>query len=237
MPSTTNNDGQSTTPNLNAHPLVSQLHADPDTHQGNKKIVGYLGPSRVADYIRIYTDLSFAEYFEVKRADILSTVAVNPQDENSPTVVFVKEDATIEHTSIVGSGADYLKGAIVNDYFASASTAGNVTQQIMPSPVFTEFCSNVICQAQAQPNGNRCGSVGDSIIVCSWAQAQPYGNHCVNVGDSFLVCSAAQAQPTGNALHQTPNSMIVCPGTTNIKCPATPQNQQQVVDTYRLCKW
>jgi len=111
-------------PSLDTHPLVAKLHPDPDATANNQVLVGYFGPAKEADHVRLYTDLSFQSYFDLSKTDILGTQAANRQDENSPTVVFVKPDGKVEMIRNPDTGANFLKGAISNANLAAAAGAG-----------------------------------------------------------------------------------------------------------------
>ncbi|HEX4608137.1 MAG TPA: hypothetical protein VH092_08020, partial [Urbifossiella sp.] len=76
-------------PSLTTHPLVTKLLGTADSPPDLVTLVGYFGPSKNADSIRLYPTLDFRSYFEIPRSAVAATTAANPQDESGPTVVHV----------------------------------------------------------------------------------------------------------------------------------------------------
>jgi hypothetical protein len=109
--------------NLDTHPLVNKLHPNPDEIPDIVALVGYLGPSRKDDCVRLYSDLTFRNYYEIPTSGILATSQTNAGDENSPTSVHVSADTRLEAVSISSQNieASYLKGSIASSHLGSAS--------------------------------------------------------------------------------------------------------------------
>src|SRR6185295_8441558 len=108
--------------NLDTHPLVAKLGAESEEPPTPVvTFVGYIGPSKNPDSVRLYTDLSFRTYYEIPRASIRSN---DPgADEDSPTRVTVDADARIEvvQTERQSVEAAYLAGSIAGRYLTAAS--------------------------------------------------------------------------------------------------------------------
>lgn len=68
--------------------------------------------------MRIYADLTFNSFYDIRRNDIISATQVDEVDPNSPTSVLVGGGAQVIfiHADRVEGAADYLVGAIRRDY-------------------------------------------------------------------------------------------------------------------------
>ncbi len=108
--------------NLETHPLVARLHADPDEYSEAVALVGYLGPSNKTDYVRLYVDLSFRNYYEIPAGAVVSTTPADASDENSPTTVHVSGDARLEKVSVTSQSVEarFLQGSISAGYLGTA---------------------------------------------------------------------------------------------------------------------
>jgi len=172
-------------PSFDIHPLVSKLHPDPDAITNYQILVGYFGPSKEEGHIRLYTDLTFRGYFDISQADIVSTQAANLQDENSPTVVFVKSDGKVELIQNPGANADLLKGAISSANLASAANAGCIVGTM------TMLCTIGANLAPAQhQNAACCGTLWTA--GCTFpSNAAPQGPNAVGcvVGTMTMLCT------------------------------------------------
>ncbi|MFC3326901.1 hypothetical protein [Mesorhizobium cantuariense] len=111
---------------LTMHPLVTRLNPDGDSPPSTLMLVGYLGPSKKSGRIRLYLDLTFTGYVEISTEAIVATHPVNKEDENSPTQVFILDDATLDlvHNVVQTVGANYLRGRIAEAHMAAAKPAG-----------------------------------------------------------------------------------------------------------------
>lgn len=105
---------------LTPHPLVPGLERD-QTHadEGLTTLVGFIGPARTDDRVRVYLDLSFASYCDVAKADIVQTAPVDANDENSPSTVWVNSSAQMRLVSVgrLTGDASFVTGAIRSRHF------------------------------------------------------------------------------------------------------------------------
>jgi hypothetical protein len=110
---------------LSTHPLVANV--DPSEIEPPPPelatLVGYLGPSRRDGSIRLYRDLTFRNFYEIPSDGIVSTKPVNPDDENSPTLVQVDPDTKVEvvNVSVQSVEARYLSGSISGGLYGAAA--------------------------------------------------------------------------------------------------------------------
>lgn len=100
--------------NLDAHPFVDKLHPNPDEIPDIVALTGYIGSSRKDGRVRLYSDLTFRNYYEIPTSGIIGTAPTDAADENSPTGVHVSADTRLEAVSISSRSieAGYLKGSI-----------------------------------------------------------------------------------------------------------------------------
>ena len=153
MPDTKSKDSPGNV-NLETHPLVAKLHADPDELTKLVALVGYLGPSKRAGYVRLYADLSFRNYYEIPTEGILSTTPADAEDENSPTTVHVAGDTQVEKVSITSQSTEarFLQGSISSDYLGTAGVGADAGCSWPPSPTCWCRTANNCAQAGAQAN-------------------------------------------------------------------------------------
>ena len=111
---------------LTTHRLVAKLHPEPDAPRDAVALLGYIGPSKEADRIRLYADLSFRRYCDIPTSGIVHTEPTDTRDENSPTVVFVRATTVLDvvETTCQCVEASYLQGPIARNYLADASVEG-----------------------------------------------------------------------------------------------------------------
>lgn len=131
-------------------------------------LVGYIGPSKGTDYVRLYVDLTFRNYYEIPAEGIVSTAPKDASDENSPTTVHVAGDTRLEKVSVTSQSVEarFLQGSISSGYLGTAGagaaseawTFGTCqpagAQVGAPSIVYTCWCNitRVGCAQQvAQP--------------------------------------------------------------------------------------
>lgn len=108
--------------NLETHPLVARLHADPDELTDLVTLAGYLGPSKREGYVRLYADLTFRNYYEIPTEGIVSTSPADASDENSPTTVHVSGGTQVDKVSVTSQSTEarFLQGSIASDYLGGA---------------------------------------------------------------------------------------------------------------------
>ena len=146
--------------NLTPHPLVTKLHPELDAFNDHVALIGYFGPSKKADCIRLYADLSFRSHYDIPTSGIVHTEPTDARDENSPTRVLVLAATKLEVVEITSQcvEASYLQGSIARDYLAGApvgamrSTAANLASII-------SHC----CPPEQDPGGGGGGGGGGSL--------------------------------------------------------------------------
>jgi hypothetical protein len=216
---------------LPIHPLVKKLLGDAKGPQPDPLVtlVGYIGPSSKADSVRVYTGLDFQAYYEVPRAAVAATEAVDRQDENSPTRVLVKADTPVDvvQVSKQAGPASYFAGSIAGGYLADATAAqlsvGNLPIRLTHYTV-CQIChltalSICFCPTQHGPicPGIPGGGGGEE------AAAQPFRYRSVNytcpcIATHYPLCHAPEMQVGGGAAPAYQNSpSLFCPSW-NIPC-------------------
>lgn len=135
--------------NLETHPLVAKLNADPDQLTDLVALVGYLGPSKREGYVRLYVDLTFRNYYEIPTEGIVSTSPTDASDENSPTTVHVAGDTQVDKVSITSQSTEarFLQGSISSDYLSNAGAGTGVGCSWPASP--TCWCATANCHPGA----------------------------------------------------------------------------------------
>ena len=104
---------------LKPSPLVERLisgGAQPGEHV---MIVGYIGRSPNDGYVRAYLDLTLSSYCEIDASDIVGTASIDPKNEISPSIVWVKRGAKIDRVDISRS-TTVLGGQIQSNYLRRA---------------------------------------------------------------------------------------------------------------------
>ena len=134
-------------PDLTTHPLVAKLKGDSDTPPSLVALTGYFGPSKKADSIRLYTSLNFQSYYEIPKAAIVATTAVDSKDDQSATIVHVKTgtpvDAIQTSTQPVES---YLQGSIAAlDLNPQPLPPGFLQPTPTAIPTHQIYCTHVAC--------------------------------------------------------------------------------------------
>jgi hypothetical protein len=207
-------------PNTPTHPLVTKLMGDSDTPPKLVTLIGYFGPSKKADSIRLYTSLDFQSYFEIPKAAIVTTTPADAKDEHSPTVVHVKAgtpvDAVQTSTKPVES---YLQGSIAALDLNPQPLPPGV---VRPTPTATFVtvcgvshppCSGVhtqCCPISAPP----CSGVQTQCCAISAPPCSGVHTQCCPI--SAPPCSGVQTQccgGLGGGIHPTPTITIApcCP--------------------------
>jgi hypothetical protein len=178
-------------------------------------LTGYFGPAPKKDkYVRLYTGLDFASYYELLKEDILHTEQTEPQNEDSPRRAYVKAAAQVSFVqgspgqvrvttgpsgeSVTSGEAKYLQGAVAAGQLASAIRA--VTAQL-PQLLLTHI---------------GCGTSGH--ITCLFFKIQASHIGCCGTQTGQLCQKAGgQTQDKASALCQLTTGPIctalgVCPG-------------------------
>lgn len=173
------------------HPLVGKVVKHPDDPQETVRVVGYLGHSGPGkkDFRRIYLDLDFRTYIEIKKDDVLHAQAADLSDEEKPTEIFIKATATLTLCQTIE--APYLKGAIASSYpllrpashYCPPPTTfwgwGTCTEE-HPHTHFSPYCEKppLYC-CYAVQNPYMCLSMSDGHPHTSWGAVgeNPYAQH------------------------------------------------------------
>jgi len=97
--------------------LVARLVPNPAVAPDLVRLTGYLGRSARQGYWRLYQTMELTDYLEIAEDDIVHSES--PEDE-SPTVVWVRREATIKrvHSESVQAQADFLRGDIAGDFLS-----------------------------------------------------------------------------------------------------------------------
>jgi hypothetical protein len=106
------------------HPLVTAVLGDSDPPADKVVLIGYFGPSKRPNSVRLYLGLDFMSYYEIPLdgVSIIATEPVDPSDPHSATRVIVKGDAQLELVYISGirGEAEFLQGNITGSLLARA---------------------------------------------------------------------------------------------------------------------
>jgi hypothetical protein len=183
---------------LSTHPLVAARKVDPSEIEPPPPeataLVGYIGPSRREGSIRLYQDLTFRNYFEIPVDAVLSTAPVNPDDENSPTLVRVDPEAKVEVVSISVQSVEarYLSGAIAGGFYAA--TAGPAAPAVLCTNITTHMPS---CVAGPPPGPAAACTVVATTLGCTFGGGG--GGTIVDRADTcrFMTTSLACTFTTG----------------------------------------
>jgi hypothetical protein len=186
----TNSKGDPGNVNLETHPLVAKLHADPDELTELVALVGYLGPSKRAGCVRLYADLSFRNYYEIPTEGVLSTTPADAEDENSPTTVHVAGDTQVEKVSITSQSTEarFLQGSIASDYLGTAGVGAGAGCSWPPSPTCWCVTANNCQQGAAQAGAQL---AAPSMVYSCWCTITQHG------------CEQQAAQPYTDTVYHT----------------------------------
>jgi hypothetical protein len=140
-------------PDLSTHPLVAKAQGESDTPHGLVTLIGYFGPSRKADTIRLYPSLDFRSYCELPTSAIVATEPVDPNDANSPTLVYVKAGTPVESVQTSTQSVEsYLQGGIAAGYLQGATVSGHAGVAGQP---LGSICA--VCHSHYPVYGSICG--------------------------------------------------------------------------------
>lgn len=104
---------------LEEYPIIKKIAKDSTARVDVTSLVGCIGRASSDDNIRIYPDLEFREYFEIKRNDILRNEKVSGKIiEFRGSRIWIKSDAEILHIQInrTKEQAKFLTGKITDRY-------------------------------------------------------------------------------------------------------------------------
>ena len=132
--------------------MVAKLLADTENPRDLVALIGYFGPSKKPDHVRLYTGLDFRTYYEVPKTGVVHTEPVNAKDENSPTRVMLDAQSTVElvQTSTQSGPAAFLAGAITGTHLPPAASV-DPTQGVQPF-MWSHHCHTPRC-----PHTTFCG--------------------------------------------------------------------------------
>jgi hypothetical protein len=190
---------------LNVHPLVKKLMGDDGEPTNAVSLVGYVGPSKKAEHIRLYTGLDFQSYYEVPRASVLDAQAVDAEDENSASTVMIHPDATLElvQTTKQSGTASFLAGGIAGAFLTSQGQAAILHPT---TTIFTRPSVFVICPSRELI----CRSTG---LICQHTLIR-------------ILCEGIPGGTVGEeaAAVQAPNAPSLFCASFNIPCHSRPQH-------------
>jgi hypothetical protein len=139
-------------PNLTTHPLVTKLLGDSDTPPDVVTLVGYFGPSKRANYIRLYPSLDFHSYFEIPKSAVVVTTPTDPKDESSPTVVQVAAGTKVDAVQTTTQPVEaYLQGGITGGYLAGAAPTAAAVPATGSNCTICTVCTQIGCPLSAPP--------------------------------------------------------------------------------------
>jgi len=116
-----------------SHPLSPRFEAEAMSAEV-ETLVGFIGDAPVESRVRVYSDLTFASFYELDRGDVQKAMPVDSREEDGPTVVQVRGNARIEFVRItrLAGEASYVAGNIQATYGAGLADA--------PLPVTRGVC-------------------------------------------------------------------------------------------------
>jgi hypothetical protein len=85
---------------------------------GYETVVGFVGDSPRAGYVRVYAGLAFQSYCELAASDIALATPLDASDSDGPTVIRVAAGAHLEYvrTERLAGDASYVLGAVRASY-------------------------------------------------------------------------------------------------------------------------
>jgi hypothetical protein len=110
-------------PDLTPHPVIAKMLAHPEKPTKAVVLLGYLGPSEKAGFVRLYPDLDLRHYHEIPTNGIIHSEPIAKSDTLSPTRLVVCAHSMVEPVHSVP--ASFLQGSITAAYPTSTQ----------PSPV------------------------------------------------------------------------------------------------------
>lgn len=154
--------GAGSAPNLEAHPLVERLRREEESEAASEVVVltGYLGPSKVGDNVRLYTDLTFRTYYEVPKGAVRRTVA--GREEDDPTQVWVDSSSRVEvvRTTRQSVEAGYLAGSIAGQFMGGGAAGARAA-------------SWPVCKTMVTANPTDCGPLCLTVVTANPTDCGP----------------------------------------------------------------
>ena len=135
--------------NLQQHALVDQLRPDPAQPVNAIAISGYPGRGSEPGTWRIYLTPALDDYLKVNEGDIVSIQQQDtPASGLSPSLVFVKADAKIEHVHITTAQAQasFLSGALTSGFMPS-SGARSMSAGLVGAAAYAKMTYLGLCQS------------------------------------------------------------------------------------------
>ena len=104
------------------HPLVGRLRKSRTKSEALTPIVGWQGDADTADRVRVYLDVAFSTYYEFSTADVVETAKTSADDENAPSVLWIRSaaKADLTRTQSVSGDIAFLTGGISRGNLARA---------------------------------------------------------------------------------------------------------------------
>jgi len=132
-------------PDFSTHPLVKKLGGDSDNPPSLVALTGYFGPSKKADTVLLYQSLDFGSYVELPKAAIVATVPTDTENEDSPTVVYVKAGTPVNSTQTSTQPVEsYVQGPIAGGLQAQIDGTQSIPRTIHPTTTVL-FTHQVFC--------------------------------------------------------------------------------------------
>jgi hypothetical protein len=124
---------------LKEHKLVRELTKERGRLPNTTSILGYVGDSGSPDIVRVYLNLDFDEYVDVRRQDILhATEAGEDMIQFGGTLLWVDKNASCKHVQVTSDEvqAQFLEGEIAGTYldFETPETYGSEGGFAIPTP-------------------------------------------------------------------------------------------------------
>ena len=157
---------------LKTHPLVEKLLQSGGEPRALVSLIGYVGPSKKEGHVRLYSGLDFQSYYEIPREHVVLAEAIDADDDNSPTQLLLKAEATVDlvQTSTQTGPASYLAGSIAGAYLPLAGVGQfPLTQTIVQHHTIWHcaitFATQCVCTIPIVCRGNPGGVVGEEALL------------------------------------------------------------------------
>jgi hypothetical protein len=195
---------------LSPDAIVGQLHPDVNDTSTRIYLSGYLGPSGSDDLVRLYTDLSFTAYYEIARADIQGRAAINPDDNNSGTMISLKREAQVACVTAARSTvpASMLSGSIASAYLAQSNNQSGFGPRTYPPTQDPNICTGLACDVGSALFCVRPAAVGPRTYPPTQDPNICTGLAC-DVGSALFCARPAAVGPRTYPPTQDPN---ICTG-------------------------
>lgn len=109
--------------NMSADLMARELIPRGNMQPGCSPLIGFIGPSGKDGHIRVYRDLTFRSFCEVPSNAVQDTVAIDPDDPDSPMSVLVPDATAIEIGDVTAHQAEagFVAGNIVRGRLGDAT--------------------------------------------------------------------------------------------------------------------